>query len=245
MQPAGQRREQPLAGEGQRLGMFDAGRQFDMAAEAFGKHERHLRVGQLAPGAQQVIDRPAADTPAQACPRQEAQIAETLEAERLQALHRRVRPAGNAAGQDGQGCLHGRCIPADFTGAGLRQPARTERRRGDGPAGGITLSGATAEHRLDDDLDPAEQAQATADFQQQPGRRRQAQRRRKPPGPARQAFQRPALARRIALEDRQPGLQAERRRQLLPGADSGFASPPVAHQHPPAADDSARRLPQR
>ena len=32
---------------------------------------------------------------------------------------------------------------------------------------------------------------------------------------------------------------------LLPGADPRFGRQPVAHQHPSAADDSARRLPQR
>ena len=45
VQPATQRREQPLAGEGQRLGMLDAGRQFEITGEFFGKGERLLRIG--------------------------------------------------------------------------------------------------------------------------------------------------------------------------------------------------------
>ncbi len=100
LQPAGQRGEQALRGEGQAFGEFNARRQFQPGGETFGKDKGALRIGQFAAGAQQLVDRTVADAPTQAGRR--GQFAEMAQAEGFQTGYHLGRPAGHGTRQIGQ-----------------------------------------------------------------------------------------------------------------------------------------------
>ena len=244
VQPAAQCREQALPGEGQSLGMLDAGRQFEIAGKVFAERrrafaDRATRRGRAAGR------RPGRCRGAGAGRRQAPAPGRRDGAGRRPASRSEIlgRPAGHGTRQSGQRRLHGRQRRMNLPVAGLRQPACAERRRRRCPGDRIGLFGTAGQRGLDDGRRPAEEAQAAADFQQQAGRRRQADGRREPPGPAGEAFQHLSFERRVALADSETGLQAERRRQFLAAGDPGRGRRPVASQHAATRDDGARRAP--
>ena len=216
-QPAGQREQQAARGEQQPLGLIDLGWQFKLLREVLGEDERALRIGDFAAGACQLQRQHFAEAMPQCGTGQGVERGEGIEAEGLE--------AGVGGGVEAEHCHRQgveRGAPVVGGAVDVAQPACGQRCGREPEAQAQPLRFGAAADVGEQCVQAAEQAQAAADFEQQPVGRGKADVRGEVAAPAGERFEQGLLARRLAFVWAQRGSEREGVGQAHAGADAGL-----------------------
>lgn len=243
-QPAAQTKDKATGHEKQPRRILDGGRQFDRLPEMFREAETHARIRPLAEGARQHVGKAGPQPLRQTGPRQTQQIADPAYAETGKASHPCIRQFQRVERQGperGRKTGQGQAARAGGIVRHACEPARGKRCRGNRDTNGVAQSGCGGNDAIEQGIEPAEETQRAAHFEQQHRRRIETDFGSETAGPAGQRFEQRRLAPGVALAHGKRRQERPCIGQSHAGNDAALQGDGVAGNDAFVGDDRARR----